>query len=123
MAWATLVRGHIPLTYWQPAKGDVEEGVTQKLAEYKETIDGRFADITSLIAGKVNQADFQRVKETSQLYERILGNTNNSIADNIARMAMTNQLFQVEVSKNENLKTVQSQLAGAWGVHNKNSVN
>ena len=39
------------------------------------------------------------MQETSQLYERILGNTNNSIADNIARMALTNQLFQVEVSK------------------------
>ena len=99
MDWATLVRGHIPLTYWQPAKGDVEEGVTQKLAEYKETIDGRFANIVSQIAGKANQTDFQRVRETSQLYERILGNTNNSIADNIARMALTNQLFQVEVSK------------------------
>ena len=99
MAWATLVRGHIPLTHWQPAKGDVEEGVTQKLAEYKETIDGRFADITSLISGKANQTDFQRVKETSQLYERILGNTDNGIADNVARMALTNQLFQVEVGK------------------------
>ena len=99
MAWATLVQGHIPLIYWQPAKGDVEEGVTQKLAEYKETIDGRFANIVSQIAGKANQTDFQRVRETSQLYERILGNTNNSIADNIARMALTNQLFQVEVGK------------------------
>lgn len=99
MAWATLVRGHIPLTYWQPAKGDVEEGVTQKLAEYKETTDGRFADITSLISGKANQTDFQRVRETSQLYERILGSTDNGIADNVARMALTNQLFQVEVGK------------------------
>jgi hypothetical protein len=100
MDWATLVRGHIPLTYWQPAKGDVEEGVTQKLAEYKETIDGRFANIVSQIAGKANQTDFQRVRETSQLYERILGNSENGIADKVARMAMTSQLFQVEVAKN-----------------------
>ena len=99
MAWATLVQGHIPLTYWQPAKGDVEEGVTKKLAEYKETIDGRFANIVSQIADKASQADFQKVKETSQLYERILGNTENGIADKVARMALTNQLFQVEVSK------------------------
>ena len=34
---------------------------------------------------------------------------------------MTNQLFQVEVSKNENLKTVQSQLAGSWAVQNLTS--
>ena len=99
MAWATLVRGHIPLTYWQPAKGDVEEGVTQKLAEYKETIDGRFANIVSQIANKANQTDFQRVRETSQLYERIIGSNENDISNKVARMALTNQLFQVEVSK------------------------
>ena len=99
MAWATLVRGHIPLAYWQPAKGDVEEGVTQKLAEYKETIDGRFANIVSQIANKANQTDFQRVRETSQLYERIIGSNENDISNKVARMALTNQLFQVEVSK------------------------
>lgn len=121
MSWATLVRGAIPLIHWQPAKGDVEEGVTQKLAKYKETVDGRFATISSQINGKVNQADFQRVKETSRLYERILGNTENGIADKVARMALTNQLFQVEVSKNEGLKTVQRQLAGSWAVQNINS--
>ena len=74
--------------------------IATKIAQYKQTVDGRFSDITSLIAGKANQSDFQRVQETSKLYERILGNTNNSISDNIARMALTNQLFQVEVAKN-----------------------
>ena len=97
--------------------------IATKIAQYKQTVDGQFASITSQIAGKANQVDFQRVKETSQFYERILGNSENGIADKIARMAMTSQLFQVEVSKNENLKTVQSQQAGSWGVHNKNSVN
>ena len=121
MSWATLVRGAIPLIHWQPAKGDVEEGVTQKLAEYKETVDGRFATISSQINGKVNQADFQRVKETSQLYERIIGSNENDISNKVARMALTNQLFQVEVSKNEGLKTVQRQLAGSWSVQNINS--
>lgn len=73
--------------------------IATQIAAYKNAVDGRFADITSLISGKANQTDFQRVRETSQLYERILGNTNNSIADNVARMALTNQLFQVEVAK------------------------
>ena len=100
MSWATLVRGAIPLIHWQAAKGDIEEGVTHKLAEYKETVDGRFATISSQLNGKANQADFQRVKETSQLYERILGNSENGITNNVARMALTNQLFQVEVAKN-----------------------
>ena len=102
MSWATLVRGAIPLIHWQPAKGDVEEGVTQKLAEYKETVDGRFATISSQINGKANQSDFQRVKETSQLYERILGGSGSSdqtVKDNIARLVMTNQLFQTEVGR------------------------
>ena len=71
-----------------------------KLADYKQGIDGRFANIASQMAGKVNDVDFQRVRETAQLYERILGNTDNGIADNVARMAMTSQLFQVEVAKN-----------------------
>nr|DAE97123.1 MAG TPA: Neck appendage protein [Caudoviricetes sp.] len=71
-----------------------------KLADYKQGIDGRFANIASQMAGKVNQIDFQRVRETSQLYERILGGAENGIADNVARMAMTSQLFQVEVAKN-----------------------
>ncbi|WP_346742831.1 phage tail spike protein [uncultured Streptococcus sp.] len=43
--------------------------------------------------------EFQRVKETAQLYERILGNTQNGISDNISRMVMTNQVFQTEVGK------------------------
>ena len=73
--------------------------IATQIANYKKSVDGRFADITSLISGKANQTDFQRVKETSQLYERILGNTENGIADKVARMAMTNQLFQVEVGK------------------------
>ena len=95
--------------------------IASKIAQYKQTVDGRFASITSQIDGKANQVDFQHVKETSQLYERILGNTENGIADKVARMAMTNQLFQVEVSKNEGLRTVQRQLAGSWAVQNINS--
>lgn len=70
-----------------------------KLAEYKQGIDGRFTDIASQIAGKVNEVDFQRVKETSQLYERILGSNDSNVASNIARMALTSELFEVEVGK------------------------
>ena len=73
--------------------------ITSKIAQYKQTVDGQFASITSQIAGKVNQTDFQRVKETSQLYERIIGSNENDISNKVARMALTNQLFQVEVAK------------------------
>lgn len=70
-----------------------------KLADYKQGIDGRIATITSQIAGKVNEADFQRVKETSQLYERILGTTEQGVADNASRLVMSSQIFQTEVGK------------------------
>ena len=73
--------------------------IATKITQYKQTVDGQFASITSQIAGKANQTDFQRVKETSQLYERIIGRNENDISNKVARMALTNQLFQVEVAK------------------------
>ena len=92
--------------------------ITTQIANYKTAVDGRFAEITSLLSGKTNQADFQRVKETSQLYERIIGNTENGIANNVARMAMTSQLFQVEVAKNasdgRNLLKGSKSFSGDW---------
>ena len=95
--------------------------IATKIAQYKQTVDGQIASITSQISGKANQTDFQRVRETSQLYERIIGSNENDISNKVARMALTNQLFQVEVSKNEVLKTVQRQIAGSWSVQNINS--
>ena len=73
--------------------------IATQIAKYKTAVDGRFADITSLISGKANQTDFQRVQETSKLYERIIGSNENDISNKVARIALTNQLFQVEVSK------------------------
>lgn len=73
--------------------------IATKIAQYKQTVDGQFASITSQISGKANQTDFQRVRETSQLYERIIGSNENDISNKVARMALTNQLFQVEVAK------------------------
>lgn len=70
-----------------------------RFAEYKQGIDGRITDIASQVSGKVNEVDFQRVRETSQLYERILGRADSNIASNIARMALTSELFEVEVGK------------------------
>ena len=92
--------------------------IATQIANYKKSVDGRFTDITSLISSKANQTDFQRVRETSQLYERILGNTENGITDKVARMALTNQLFQVEVAKNasdgRNLLKGSKSFSGDW---------
>lgn len=70
-----------------------------KLAEYKQGIDGRITTLASQVAGKVNQTDFQHVKETSQLYERILGGAESDVSNNVSRMVMSNQIFQTEVGK------------------------
>ena len=62
---------------------------------------GASADLVEELKKNVaeNTNDFQRVKETNQLYERILGSTDSNVASNIARMALTSELFEVEVGK------------------------
>ena len=70
-----------------------------KFAEYKETVSERIANLSSRMADKVNVVDFQRVKETAQLYERILGGAENDVSRNVSRMVLSNQVFQTEVGK------------------------
>ena len=69
------------------------------LAEYKEQVNGRFANLSSQVAGKANQTDFQRVKETAQLYERTFGSSESDISRNASRLVMSDQKFQTEVGK------------------------
>ena len=92
--------------------------IATQIAKYKTAVDGRFAEITSMISGKANQTDFQRVQETSKLYERIIGSNENDISNKVARMALTNQLFQVEVAKNasngQNLLKGTKDFSGDW---------
>ena len=91
-------------TYVEDAEGTRQrlEAITQdnksKLAEYKKTVDGQFTKLSSQIADKVDRLDFQQVKETSQLYERVLGNTEQGLPDKISRLVMTNEIFQTEVN-------------------------
>lgn len=73
-----------------------------QFADYKQSVDGRFASLSTRVDNKANIVDFQRVQETSKLYERIIGNSESDIADKVARIALTNQLFQVEVGKYAN---------------------
>ena len=92
-------------TYVEDAEGTRQrlEAITQdnksKLAEYKQTVDGQFTKLSIQIADKVDRLDFQQIKETSLIYERILGRTDSNVASNIARMALTSELFEVEVGK------------------------
>ena len=104
--------------------GRVETGLNEtktSLAEFKRTAEGQLTTITQQITGKASQTDFQRVQETSKLYERLIGSTEKEVADKVSRMTLSNELFQVEVSKNLGLRTVQYQIANAWAVQNLNS--
>lgn len=93
------------MTYVEDAEGTRQrlEAITKdnksKLAEYKQTVDGQFTNLSSQIAEKVDRLDFQQVKETSQLYERVLGNTEQGLPDKISRLVMSNEIFQTEVGK------------------------
>ena len=70
-----------------------------KLAEFKQGIDGRLTTLSSQIAGKVNDVDFQRVKENSLLYERILGTSETDAPNKLSRLVMSSRIFQTEVGK------------------------
>ncbi|MEG3344224.1 phage tail spike protein, partial [Streptococcus suis] len=72
---AKIERGAIA-TDWSPAPEDQQSYADTKIAEYKTTVDGRFATLQSQ---KANQVDLQTVRETANLYERIIGSTETGI--------------------------------------------
>lgn len=87
----------------EEVKASANGQIATQIAQFKQTVDGRFLNISSQLDSKANLIDFQRVKETNQLYERIIGSNENDISNKVARMALTNQLFQVEVGKYANV--------------------
>ena len=68
-----------------------------KLAEFRQGIDGQLTTLSSQISESV--ADFQKVKETSLLYERILGKSEADAPDKLSRLVMSSEIFQTEVGK------------------------
>ena len=81
---------------------DTKKDILATRSEFQKTAEGltqRFDSITSQLDNKANLLDFQRVQETSRLYERIIGSSESDIAEKVARMTLTNRLFQVEVGK------------------------
>lgn len=102
----TLSRDYVAKsTFTENAEGTRQrfEALTRdneaKLAEFKQGIDGQLTTLSSQIAGKVNETDFQRVKENSLLYERILGTSETDAPDKLSRLVMSSQIFQTEVGK------------------------
>lgn len=85
---------------------DTKNDILATRSEFQKTAEGltqRFDSITSQLGNKANLLDFQRVQETSRLYERIIGSSESDIAEKVARMTLTNRLFQVEVGKYANV--------------------
>ncbi|CYX00194.1 phage tail spike protein [Streptococcus suis] len=71
------------------------------------------------LANYTTKTEFQTVKETTSLYERIIGSTETGIKDKVARMVMTDSLFLTEVKdKISGTATQVSQLASSWAVKN-----
>lgn len=68
-----------------------------KLAEFRQGIDGQLTTLSSQISESV--ADFQKVKETSLLYERIIGKSEADAPDKLSRLVMSSEIFQTEVGK------------------------
>ena len=102
----TLSRDYVAKsTFTENAEGTRQrfEALTRdneaKLADFKQGIDGRFTNLSSQIAGKVNETDFQRVKENSLLYERIIGTSETDAPDKLSRLVMSSEIFQTEVGK------------------------
>ena len=99
----------------EEAKKNASNELTTRLANYRQTVDGKFTDISSQVttykqvadgqianlsnqlAKKVEITDFQRVRETSQLYERILGTTEQGLPEKVSRLVMSSSIFQTEV--------------------------
>ena len=102
----TLSRDYVAKsTFTENAEGTRQrfEALTRdneaKLAEFRQGIDGQLTTLSSQIAGKVNETDFQKVKENSLLYERIIGTSETDAPDKLSRLVMSSQIFQTEVGK------------------------
>lgn len=102
----TLSRDYVAKsTFTENAEGTRQrfEALTRdneaKLADFRQGIDGRLTTLSSQIAGKVNEIDFQKVKESSLLYERILGTSEADAPDKLSRLVMSSEIFQTEVGK------------------------
>lgn len=78
--------------------GKAEQAINKANQTAVET-SNLIANLRTDLNGKVSLADFQSVRETTKLYERILGSAENDVSNNVSRMIMSNQIFQTEVGK------------------------
>ena len=73
------------------------DGQLTQFATYKNGLDGQYATITKELSdNKRAYSDFVRTSET---FVQTFGTTGDQIANNISRMLLNNQMFQVEIGK------------------------
>lgn len=85
---------------FEEAKNKAEEalrkaGAIPELQDKFQNIDREQSEQGTKLYRMTN--DLQHVKETAQLYERILGGAENDVSNNVSRLVMSNQVFQTEV--------------------------
>ncbi|MCR4256923.1 gp58-like family protein [Streptococcus uberis] len=111
-------------TDWSPAPEDNQSYTNTKIAEYKQTVDQNYASLSAQVGTKVNtstfdqtvngintniatltndlngtKTSFQAVKETSDLYQRVLGKTEGDITSNVTNIIATSDVIQTTISK------------------------
>ena len=57
------------------------------------------ANLRTDLNGKVSLSEFQNLRETAKLHERILGTTETGAPDKLSRLVMSSEIFQTEVGK------------------------
>lgn len=118
-----LEEGTLATAYHIPQE-DLQDFTSTKIAEYKQTVDQNYANLSAQIGAKVNtstfdqtvsginlnissltndlngtKSDFQTVKQTSDMYQRVLGKTEGDVTTNITNMVATSDIIQTTISK------------------------
>ena len=57
------------------------------------------ANLRTDLNGKVSLSEFQNLRETAKLHERILGTSETGAPDKLSRLVMSSEIFQTEVGK------------------------
>lgn len=71
------------------------------------------------LSNYTTKTEFQTVKETTSLYERVIGSTEVNVKDKIARIVMADSLFMTEVKNKVNGTSTQvTQLADSYAIKN-----
>ncbi|MCK1198538.1 phage tail protein [Streptococcus uberis] len=133
---------------WQPAQEDVKDYTSTKIAEYKQTVDQNYASLSSEVGMKVNASifnqtvdsinttistlstdfdstkmEFQTVKQTSELYQRVIGSTETSIKTNVTNIIATSEVIQTTVERISNLEVITADADTNIDILNSNITN